>query len=698
MRGVTLKEEKGMEYEEENASRTQEQLKQELVKDIRGYFGELSSEIADRNAKISDLDGYIYGTKIKDMLDIPVGHDSTPVNWLKRTVEVHKNVFMSRGFQVISTYDSQNERDAASEEDRGRIRLANGKRKLYAEIRKNIIDTIIRDNDGGSLWLGLAENASSVGTSVVKAYYDEDEEKYIISQVEAVENFYALWSQDDFRKAEAYMFLYQVSKSRAIREFGASEDVTTSPVGKPLEVIADSATSGQDTSTQPMVTIMEVTGKICGWASKNGNIEEVAEGKETPMNLRIVGNEIKRIIDRPKFMPKYYILPNKRERRRPWGASDVSDAAIDINLTYVETLSDWRTHASKVNFQKYKAFGFGFDQQLPKSEPRKVQTIPLSEGQDLVPLNQGDSNGQDFKMQMEELKEQFVRETGISRVLFDDPSVTLNSNQALITSMKPTSDISEAKKQIWSPVIIQIFKDALDTLAEFRQDLKEVVASNDNWSLKVMWPSMMQKEDPIFQQMLLNRFNAKTMSLQSYLEAQGETQEEIDRIRDDMQDPVTAAIIGNQMPLLAQQTISPVDPNAKPEPQIRHNVSWQAQMTPQQEANLAQQVGFQDGPFGQSMGPQGQDGYIAQSNVDNQGFLNGNPRQGGTPIERDQNGNQIPTRAQKTQEQPNGQPPAQVNTQANNTEGSGAVSQPGSGATATSPQGALDQNNQQQGG
>lgn len=668
--------------------------KTEFAIAARGKFAGAKDEITARNAKIQDLDAFIYGDRINSMVDIPIGHDFTPVNWLRRTVEIHKNVFMGRGFQVISTYDSQNEQDDADDEEKKRIRLYNAKQKTYAEARKNAIDGVIRDNGGDAFWSGLAENAGAIGDAVVKAYMDEDAKKYVLSQIEAVENVHVLWGRDDFRRVDAVAFAYQVSKQVAIAEYGAPEDVVTSPVGKPMETV-DQTTAGQ-TSSQPMVTILEITGKIEGWGSEKGKLKEVAIGKENTVNVMIIGNEVTRVIDEPKKLPKYYILPNKRQRRRPWGMSDISEAAIQINLTYIETLSDWRTHASGVNFQKYKLFGFGEDVTMPKQEKRKTQGIPLAEGQDIQRLDQGDSNGDDFMAQMTEGKEQFVRETGLSRVMFDDPSVTLNSNQALMTSMKPTSDIAEAKKQLWTPIITEIFQDALETIGQYIPAIKEAADPNENWSLKVAWPSLMQKEDPVYQQMLLNRINAKTMSIQSYLEAQGETKEELDRIRDEMTDPTTAAIHGNQMPLLAQGVIQPVDPNAKPEPEIKHTVSWRAEMTPQQEANLAATIpGFQDGPFGMSMGPQGADGQKAQSNIDNKGFLKGDPRKGGTAITRDPQGNEIPNPAVKNQSGVNSNggtsAPAAVNTQANNAPGTGAVSQPGSGATSTSPQGALTQ-------
>lgn len=637
-------------FTEKETSPSSEQTNEDFVAQTRNAFKDLSGEVEDRNAKIVSRDDYIYGDKLENSLDIPIGHDFTPVNWLRRTVEIHKNMFMSRGFQTVSTYDTDNLDNVADEEDRGRIELENSKRKEYAEQRMKTCQAIIEDNGGFAMWGVLAENASAIGDAIVKCWYDDKAKKYVINQIEAVENVYVLWSKDDFREWDAIAYVYQVSKQSAISDYGASEDVGTSPLGEPMQILAASTTTSNTQYTQPMVTIMEITGKISGWASEEGKLKKVEEGDETELNALIVGDELKRIIDTKKKIPKYYILPNKRQRRRAWGQSDVSDAAININLTYIETLSDWRTVSSKVNFPKYKGYGFGPDAQLPKSEPRKVQVLPLADGQDMQLLQQGDSSQQDFKSQMDELKEQYVRETGISRVLFDDPSVTFNSNQALLTSMKPTSDIAEAKKQLWSGVLTNLFADALETLAEWEPDsFGDLVGTEDNWTLKIMWPSVMQKEDPIFQNMLLNRFNAGTMSLQSYLEQQGESKEEVDRLRDELTDPVTSAILGKQVPLLAQTLINAATAEIQ---------AWYQASLPQTQ--IAQQTANQQG-------------------LADIAAAGGN----GTPGINDAGG---------------GAAPAQVATPAQSVPGTQPISQPGSGASTTSPQGALNQATQAIGG
>lgn len=611
-------------------SKTEEAPKDHSSEYLADLFSQLqlvSGEIAERNEEIADRDQFIYSDKLERSLDIPVGHDFTPVNWLRRAVAIHTTMFMGRPFQAISTYDAR-DLSVADQNERERLEIENKREKSLAELRRNLVDDVIRDNGGHSLFMSGAESASAVGSWIVKGFFDDDEMRYVLSPVEAVENCYVVWKSDNFREYNLFAYVYQVDKVVAARQYGLDEnELQTSPAGQPFflgntnspgqqvggpnsTVGLSGGTSGQTTG-QPMVTIIEATGRLSGWKSERGKLIPCPIGKENDINAVFVGCKLVRVIDDQKKLPRYYIFPNRRERRRAWGKSDITDSAIKINLTYIETLSDWRTISSKINFPKLKGFGLTPQSTLPKFSERKIQLLPLSDGEDIVPLNLGDGNSIDWSRQLDELKQLFVRETGVSRVLFDDPSVTLNSNQALLTSMKPTSDIAEHKKQLWGPVLEQMFTDAINSVADHIDEYKDL--RDGKWNLKIQWPSVMQKEDPVFQQMLLNRWNSGTISLISYLEAQGETKEEIDRMRDEFYDPVTAAAIGKALPQLAQYVLG----------------------LPATQGAFAHQA-----------------------------------PQGGAPT---------------------------TATQANNTPGTGPVSQPGSGAPPVSPQGAINQVMQQQG-
>jgi hypothetical protein len=649
------------------------ELTGEFHQDLLKQLQETEGEIIQRNEEIADRDEYVYGDKIQQMLDIPVGHDITPVNWLKRIVEIHKTQFMGRPFHMISTFDSTNIDTAQDDQDKQRLEIENKRKKTIAELRKQTIDAIIADNGGHAMFMEGAESASVAGCWVVKTFYDEDEKKFVISPVEAVENCYVAWSKDNFRQHDIFAYAYQVSKMKAIAEFGVKDTVATSPLGFPLDVIGVNVPINK-METEPMVTILEATGKVPGWCSKNGRISKCTKGDETVMNVVFIGGELKRVIDDPKKVPKYYIFPNKKERRRAWGKSDITDAAINILLTYIETLSDWRTVANKVNFPKFKGFNFGPDVQFPKFKSRSIQVLPLAEGQDIQQLGTGDAGAVDFKAQIQELKEQFVRETGVAQVLLDNSGMPLNSNQALITSMKPTSDIAESKKELWSPVLVQMFTDAFETLAAYEpQTYGDINDDTEPWSLKVQWPSTIQKEDPIYQQMLLNRWNSRTISLQSFLEAQGESNEEVERLRDEMSDMMLAAIHANMLQTTFSLNFLP--PPATAPPKVSYNL--RGDLDPGQVGNITYAHGGNGGPndpnapFPTSAGPVGNPGRTANDNAENAGLISGKPPQ------------------------PTSTP--QVAPQTNNTPGTQPVSQPGSGAPQVTPQGAINQTNQNQG-
>lgn len=684
----------------------QDILESEFVGEARSQLSTLTGEIALRNAVINKNDAYIYGDLLIRSIDIPIGHDKTPVNWPRRAVEIHRTEFMGKGFTVASTYDSQDVSDAQDDNDKQRILIENKKRKDFAEKRRQTIDAIIRDNGGAAMFADMAEGASAVGDAVVKAWYDKDKKKYILSPVEAVEHCYAIWSKDDFRSFDCFAYIYQISKQQAQRQYNVGENVATSPLGTPLAVLS-SANTMQYISTQPMVTIMEIAGNIQGWGTNgNGVIERVEVGKENPINAVIVGNEIKKLVDDEKFIPKYYILPNKRIRRRPWGKPDISDEAISITQTYIETLSDWRTVGSRVNFPKFKGYGFGLGAQIPGFKPRKSEIIPLTEGQDIQPVTMGQSaqlGEVDFPRQMSEEKEQFLIEVAIPPSLFNQQDNQSDSNRVEITAMKSLADIVANKQQLWSPVLTQMFDDALQTLAKFDPQYKDLVEEDGNWYLRVLWPSMMNKDDPVYQTMLLNSFNATTMSIQTYLEMKGETKEELDRIRDELEDPLLSAIHGKIIGQLASMKNAP-NPSMLP-PKV--SVNLRGDLSPGQEANLSAMHGFNNGPIvGPTVGPQGNTGLKADDDFVNQGMIQGQ-KNVTLPIQKDANGFPLPMtgnpaapQGQQNPSSPGVSNPTgnnQIATPANNVPGSQPMSQPGSGAPATSPQGNLNKAQQHKG-
>ncbi len=689
------------------------QLVQSFVGETRSQLATLTGEIALRNKVISTNDAYVYGDLLARSLDVPIGHDFTPVNWLRRVAEIHRTQTMGDGFAVGSSYHGLDNSQAQNPQESQMIDLQNAKRKDFAEQRGKIIQSILRDNGGDQLWARMVEGASVIGTSVLKTWYDPKKGQYKMESIESVEHFYAVWSRSNFRSHDFVAFVYQISKQNAVDQFNVPPTVATSPLGMPLAVLS-SANTVEYISTQPMVTVMEVNGKIQGWKTDGkGTIMRCNVGEETPINAVIVGDRVKKIVDDPKYMPHFYILPNKLIRKRPWGLPDISQPAISINQTYIETLSDWRTVASKVNFPKYKAFGFGMDTQMPKPKARTVEMIGLGEGQDIQPIQNPQAQANDaldFERQMAELKEEFVRETGISQQLFDNPDGPANyaSNQTMMTAMSTISDQVTARRQLWEPIIVKIFEDALQTLSLWDDNIKQLVDDDSDWYLRVQWPPALKKEDPAYQTMQMNRFVGGTLSLQSLMERLGENgKEEIDRIRDEMDDTLTAAIHGKMLQLMAEFKIAGPPSMTPP----KTTISLRGDLTPEQETNVSVQHGFGSGPvYGPTTGPQGNLGNKATEDNINQGMITGQGYNTGQPIVFGPGGQQPNNpnagMGNQGQQQPStggaqgtqGQQPQMMTPTTNNQPGQQPASQPGSGqATPNSPQGNLDQTAQRNG-
>jgi len=255
-----------------------DQLCQEFVGETRSQLSTLTGEIALRNKIVQENDAYVYGDFLKRSLHVEAGHDFTPVNWLRRVCEIHRTQTMGDGFIVNSSYHGVDVDSAFDPDAKPQLDLINNKKKSYAEGRNKLFQAIMRDNGGEALFARMVENASAVGNSVLKAYYDEDQGKYCLDMVEAVEHFYAVWNQDNFREFDFTGYVYQISKQQAVDQFEVDPDVATSPLGMPLAVLS-SANTVSYISTQPMVTVMEINGRVQGWRSSDGVLERCNVGE-----------------------------------------------------------------------------------------------------------------------------------------------------------------------------------------------------------------------------------------------------------------------------------------------------------------------------------------------------------------------------------------------------------------------------------
>lgn len=608
----------------------------EFISDVKDVLASLAPEVQQRNAYMNRRDWYTYGDGLWENLEVEDGFDRTLYNFLPRVVDIHTSQLMGRPFQVYS-YWEKDDVSLFSEQDPalGAAVLTNKRKKADADSRKRFVDAIIRDNGGYEIFKQGARLGSVYGLTVYKMWWSDEERKICISLLESPQNYYAGWNSNDFRKRDFDAYVYDISYSDAMRMYGdklpKDEDFemstdqmgvsSNSSTSDPLDQITSGANLVAQTNRQ-MVKVIDITGYLDKWGVEGKKVVPVEQGKEKKFSRLIVGGHVVQTITDESKLPKYYTINNRQIPRRAYGESDLPDSALEINATYVERMSDYITLVNKTLFPMIMAKGFE-QGSVPKKRQRKMTVSAMGNDQTLEVLNLPNNFGFDYGKILEELKDSFVRVTGISRVLFDDPSVNTDSNQALITTLKGVIDIVEDKQSRWEPALAEMFTDALKLSAKYVPAIKDSIPEDEYWFLYIKWSSVLRKEDASYQQMYLNRMTAGTISLDSYLEAMGtdDVSEEIDRIRDNYQDPVIAAILGNVRQMLAQQTLAEGNPilMAQQAQQLQAGQTAPGQpsnpqLTPDQNGGQSASIPGSGAPTGVS--PQG----AINMNAQNQGY------------------------------------------------------------------------------
>lgn len=599
-------------------------VNEDVAEDVLGVLSELVRDVTDRNTYINERDRVIYENGLFDGVDFPDGSDKTLFNFLQRAVQIHKSQLMGRGVQLYSTYNKEDLSIYLSEEDKTMAEVRNKQLKEHSDARKQAMDAIVMDNGGVGLFERGAEIASAFGGCIYKMWADRKEKKIRIALLETPQNYFPVWSDSDFRDRDGDGYVYQISIDRANKLYGKklkpgkyfSVSNEGNPFGNlgpdnktsdPLSQMVQASDGERTESSRKMVAVVEYTGIRSGWSNDGKKFVRCRPGDEKPFNVLIVGGEVVQTIFQEKYLPQYYLIPNIIIPRRAWGGSDINDPSIDINRTIIEVMSTWITLYHKEVAPLYVGKGFSSQNSIPRRKKKQATFVPASLEQSIEQLQTNQAYGPISKNLIDELKDALVRTLGIGRVLFDDPTVNANSNQALMTTLKGVIDIVETKQKIWEPVLVEMFTNALNLAATMIPELKDAI-TDPGWKVYLRWPSVLRREDATYQQMWLNRFNAGTVSVDSYLEAMGveNTSEEVDRIRDDMSDPVRAAIQGKQLGQLAAMAIMP-------QPQMDPSMAQQDQALPQltPDQNTGQSASM-PGSGAPAVSPKGANAMMAQ--------------------------------------------------------------------------------------
>lgn len=558
----------------------------QIVSDVVTALRALEPDVVRRNEYMNKRDRYVYGTGLWEDLDVEGWF--AEYNYLQRVIDIHTAQLMGRPYNVYSYY---NKKDLSVYEDNpeemGLAELENKKLKANADLRKKVLDGIRRDNNQEAMDKSAARVGAVYGEIWYKqwAIWKDKEIKRVL--IESPQNLYVGWKDDNFREFDFVAHVHQISVDSAYREYGKKlpegEMFTESKEGDPLGAVNNNKTSDplnqlgagntkESETDRTMVTVIDLVGYLPKWgANGNSEVKEVKRGEEDRVNIVIVGGHVMQIETREKYLPKFYRIANRVQPRRAFGASDLPQSALDINKEIVQLEADSRRWLEKHLYSLIQAKGFT-PEAIPKKKARRQQVIAMSPEQSLEEMRISPAPLTELRGLIEAKTEAFVRVTNIGRVLFDDPSIEANSAQALMTTMKPVIDTVEDKQSRWTAAITEMDTDALYLSAMMMPELKEAIVEDENWFLCVEWPSVLRREDSSYQSMWLNRVTQGLISLETYMEKMGDDySEEMDRLRDEMRDETSAAVMGRQLPMIAQNMLMPqpmmdpaMDPNAAP--------------------------------------------------------------------------------------------------------------------------------------
>lgn len=710
----------------------------EIISALKGNLVNYRTDIAERNTYIDSRDRYLYGDGLYENIVLPDGFDSTFYNYLRRITAIHAEQMMNHGFGVTSHYDTEDlsQIDVSDKNAMQAAVIRNKIRETKAVARQKAIQAMIRDNGHFRPFQDGAQTGADYGSTLYQMWWDQDKKKIRWELLESIQNWFPVWSDNNFRERLGDAYVYQIALETANTKYGkySPREDYTFPVtyaGDPLINIQGSSstmtnTQGETVSAastrRPMVTVINYTGVIPYVKyGKNGDFEGCNTGEETPLSFKIIGDLIVEKITKEDYMPKFYYIPNERVPRRPYGEADIPNAAVEINSTILQLKSDQHTLVNKELFPMIQAKGFESGS-VPKRKQREATIVFMQPEQELIPVPmpmQAITIYQEMiNDRMKDLS--IVTSTPLQMLLADTNG---SSGPAAIEAQSPMINLIEKKQGKWGPELIKMFTDGLMLASKHDKNMAEIVDKTDgDWWIWIDWPSHLRKEDPAHQAMLINDLRAGVLSVGSYMRKRGDANpdQEIDLIRQDLSDKVRSAILGGKLAELAQFTIFeklgiPLWGFNQP------HITMAGIITPEQQGNMAQMYGWNDGPYGASIGAQGLEGNRANQNVINQGLDNfppGSPPGGpygkygmpvgivpGQPLPMNQPGAAAPAGGSNTPPMTSPavnpgqgqQSAAPIVTPQQNQPGAQPMSMPGSGATTTSAVGAVKHHNQNAG-
>jgi hypothetical protein len=310
---------------------------------------------------------------------------------------------------------------------------------------------------GWDVWLpDLTKVKSLLGKGVMKAFWNEEDDRPDVSIIETPENLHIGWGSSDFTRMDWALYEYQVSPLTAAQEFGLS--VTTDRSGK--TIVTRGGTKHDDplgqrqsmdepsmAYSQPRAPSDYEAGHVDVW---DYWYKRKGEKRAQVWNAIIVGTEKGRIVVSNRHfeeMPDipYIVIENDHKPGDPDGMSTI-EHLTDFQEEYNRLVPHWLQLIADNTDPAWQAVGPGADSVPPGIVPKAGQIIalgadiriePIEKPQNQVPLEQA----------IGALWDAFHKESGLPEITFGTMPGTQTSGRAMAVQIEAVQNRADPRRR-----------------------------------------------------------------------------------------------------------------------------------------------------------------------------------------------------------------------------------------------------------
>lgn len=441
----------------------------------------------------------------------------------------------------------------------------------YATLYDNNYETFMEEG---------SRNGSKLGTTILQWGWDSVNKRPFIINVAVPENVRIGWASTDYKKINWAIHGFRIALDEAKERYNAEGALET------LQATSESKLSTPHTSKSLSTANIELkeesnpteVDNYDGWVKdEKGNVRNIIVVEDRP-----VKNE-----KMPAGWPDipYIVIPNIVDPGRPWGVADIQPV-FDHQLEINERLCDNADLMRQINLVKYKITN------MPEAEPGDFEIggriFKLLEGQDVEAIAQPVSVWP-FKDHIERVLQMFSHQSLLPPQVFGASPGNIVTGAGISALFQGAISRMKSKQKRWNYAFGQLFKNVMWLWSYYNEDAKEIL-KDGTYELEVVWPDMLPKDDAVHIQNVLNKLNARAVSLETAMNELGvkSPADEKDLIREERTDPT---LFPEQAMLTAQamQTLSGENEEKKPEPKAQAGMA--ASQRQQQEAAPNKEVG-----------------------------------------------------------------------------------------------------------